>query len=263
MNAVRPSTPLPRCGPHAFVSAPPRAAALYSTITAVLLVASGCGPAFRFRSPDILPEGDVEVGGGIGFGGQVGTGAPAPAPNAGRAEIQAWLRGSPNKHLEVGGRFWTHTLNTFGGAFELRIAPVRRPVAFSIDLGLLAAGCCGAGARNNTLAIGAGFDAGFTFGARIGGDFGPAPYVAPHFEMTWTFPPDNDWPKLLFIPVGVDIPLGKSPFHLRPEFLVNVSIYKSIDPQVRLAGGIGFGIQGPGFEKLAGQKKKAPAPATP
>lgn len=227
----------------------------------VAAVLGGCGPAFRFRSPDILPQGEVEVGGGVGFGGQVGDDAPAPAPNLGRAEIQGWLRGSPSKYVEVGGRFWTHTLNTFGGAFELRIAPVRRPVAFSIDLGLLAAGCCGAGTRGNVLAAGAGFDVGFTFGGRIGGDFGPAPYIAPHFQMTWVFPPDNDWPKLLFIPVGVDIPIGKSPFHIRPEFLVNVAIYKSIGAQTRLGGGIGFAIQGPGFEKLAAEAKKKKAEA--
>jgi hypothetical protein len=218
-----------------------------------------CGPALRLRSPDILAKGDVEVGGGIGAAARTDTGG------FGGAEIQAWLRGSPSNYAEVGGRFWTYSLNAFGGAFEVRIQPVRRPVAFSIDLGLLAAGCCGAGDRNHTLAAGAGFDVGFTFGGRIGGDFGPAPYFSPHFEMTWTFPPDNDWPKLLFFPAGVDIPLGKSPLSLRPEFIANVLIYKSISPQVRLGGGIGVAVHGPGAEKLTQQKKQekqeSPAPS--
>lgn len=218
----------------------------------LLLVAllPACGPAFRFRSPDILPEGDVEVGGALGMAGQA-----VPQQDFGGGEIQAWLRGSPAKFVEVGGRFWTHSLNTFGGAFELRFQPIRRPVALSIDLGVLMAGCCGSGRAMQALGAGAGFDVGFSFGGRIGGDFGPAPYIAPHFQMTWTFPPDNDWPKLWFIPVGIDIPLGKLPLHLRPEFLAAVIHYKTIPAQVRLGGGIALAIQGPGFEKLAAQQK--------
>lgn len=187
----------------------------------------------------------------------------------GGAEVQAWLRGSPSRFVEVGGRFWTHSFNTYGGAFELRIAPVRRPVAFSIDLGLLAGACCAARGPNadednrfNNLAAGGGIDVGLTFGGRIGGDDGPAPYIAPHFQKVWTFPPDAGFPMLVFIPVGVDIPLGTTAVHLRPELLVSVLIYDEIDPQVRVGGGLGMAFQGPGFEKLRGAKKadRNPAP---
>ncbi len=228
----------------------------------LLVAAVGCGPAHRFRSPDILPKGDVEVGGAIGLAVDT-TAAEAGANNPfGGAEVQAWLRGSPSNYVEVGGRFWTHSFNTYGGAFELRIAPVRRPVAFSIDLGLLAGACCAARGPHadadnefNNLAAGGGFDVGVTIGARIGGDAGPAPYFSPHFQKVWTFPPDPGFPMLLLFPVGVDIPLGTTVLHLRPEFLVSVLIYEEIDPQVRLGGGVAFAIQGPGFEKLREQQR--------
>ena len=240
----------------------------FTRVLILVLVASvaGCGPALRMRSPDILAKGDVEVGAGIGLAGDVQTGG------YGGAEVAAWVRGSPSNYSEVGGRFWTSSFNTFGGALEVRIAPVRRPVAFSIDLGLQAAACCGSGARNHTAGIGGGFDAGFTFGGRILNDFGPAPYFSPHFQMTWVFPPDPGFEagRMLFLPVGVDIPLGKSPFHLRPEFIVAVTFPKGLDPGVRLGGGIGFAISGPGAEKVkaeqqakkAAQDEATPAPAT-
>jgi hypothetical protein len=230
--------------------------ALRTAILLAVLALAGCGQALRLRSPDILPKGDVEVGAGAGAAGDI------QSKGFGGAEITAWVRGSPSDHAEVGGRFWTHSFNTFGGVFELRFAPVRRPVALSIDLGLLAAGCCGAGARNNTQGLGVGFDAGLSFGGRIGGDFGPAPYFAPHFQMMWTLPPDNDWPKLLFFPVGVDIPLGKSPFHLRPEFIVTTLIYKTISPEVRIGGGFGFAIQGPSAEKTRAEARRKQAEST-
>ena len=228
----------------------------------LLLILAGCGPAHRFRSPDILPKGDVEVGGGVGLAVDTAAAKAGSSNPFGGAEVQAWLRGSPSNHVEVGGRFWTHSFNTYGGAFELRIAPVRRPVAFSIDLGLLAGACCAARGASadeddpfNNLAAGGGFDVGVTIGARIGGDTGPAPYFSPHFQKVWTFPPDPGFPMLLLFPVGVDIPLGTTALHLRPELLVSVLIYEEIDPQVRVGGGVAFAFQGPGFDKLREQQK--------
>ncbi len=223
-------------------------------LAAVLCLAlAGCGPAYRFRSPEILAKGDVEVGVGLGAAGRTNP------SEFGGMEIQAGLRGGLGGHVEMGGTFWTYSLATYGGAFDIRIQPVKRPVAVSIDLGLLAALCCGIGQEHRNLAFGGGFDVGLTIGGRIGGDYGPAPYFSPHFEMTWTFPAENDWPKQLYFPVGVDIPLGKSPFRLRPEFLAAVVIYKEVDPEVRIGGGIAFAIQGPGLKKVIDARKEKEA----
>jgi hypothetical protein len=219
-----------------------------------LVTATGCGPGFRFRSPDILPRGDAELGVGVGAGGNVTTNS------VGGMELQGFVRGSPAEHVEVGGRFYTHSFNHVGGSFEVRIAPIKRPVALSIDLGLMAGACCRLDVeRNANLALGFGFDVGFSFGGRIGGDYGPAPYIAPHFQAFFA-PPTLDpivdrGDKLLFIPIGVDIPLGKSPVHLRPEFLLTFIIYDALPTEAILGGGFAFALQGPGFDKIREQNK--------
>ncbi len=221
----------------------------------VLVTASGCGPGFRFRSPDILPQGDVELQVGVGAGYN------ATTDGSGGGELQGAVRGSPGKHVEVGGRFYTHSFNHVGGAFELRIAPIRRPIALSIDLGLMAGACCRLDAeRNANLGFGFGFDVGISIGGRIGGDFGPAPYFAPHFQMFWA-PPTLDpivdrGDKLLFLPIGLDIPLGKSPVHLRPEFLATIVIYDELEPEGIIGGGFAVALQGPGAEKVRQQQKE-------
>ncbi len=217
---------------------------------AVALALTGCGPAHRSWSPDILAKGDVEVGGSIGAAGD------SASRSFGGAEVAAWVRSSPSDYVEVGGRFYTHSFSTFGGALEVRIAPVRRPVAFSIDLAPVFGICCGAGNNTRYLAIGGGFDAGFTIGGRIGGDNGIAPYFAPHFQMVWVVPPDPGFPALLFFPVGVDIPLGESPLHLRPEFLVTVLLYREIDPQARVGGAIALAVRGPSPKKAKELRKQ-------
>ena len=228
------------------------ARAAHLLLVAVLTVAAtGCGPGFRFRSPETLAKGDVEVGVGLGAAGRT-----APSEFGG-LELQAGLRGGISDHVEMGGRFWTSSFATYGGTLDFRIQPVKRPVAFSIDFGALVAICCGAGNEQRSLALGGGFDVGFTFGGRIGGELGPAPYVAPHFEMTWTLPAEHDWPKQLFVPIGVDIPLGTTVLRLRPELLVTVLFFDEIDPEVRVGGGLAFAIQGPGFAKMARMKKEA------
>ena len=38
-------------------------------LLALVLGSLGCGPAFRYRSPDILDARDIEVGAGLGAGG--------------------------------------------------------------------------------------------------------------------------------------------------------------------------------------------------
>lgn len=227
-----------------------RSVSLLLAAAACLLVV-GCGPAYRFRSPEILAKGDVEVGVGLGAGARTETN------EFGGMELQAGFRGGLGGHVEMGGTFWTYSFATYGGAFDIRVQPVKRPVAISIDLGLLAALCCGLGDEHLNLAFGGGFDVGLTVGGRIGGDLGPAPYFSPHFVMTWTLPPENDWPKQLFLPVGVDIPLGKSPLRLRPEFLVAVLIFDEIDPEVRVGGGIAIALRGPGLKKAVEQRKAA------
>jgi hypothetical protein len=215
----------------------------------LLLTATGCGPGFRFRSPDILPRGDVEIGVGLGAAGNV------TVPGVESIELQGFLRGSPNDYVEIGGRFYTQSFNHVGGAFEVRIAPIRRPVALSIDLGLMAGACC---RLEQNLTVGGGFDVGLSFGGRIGGDFGPAPYIAPHFQMFGIpviDPVQDRADKLLFVPIGVDIPLGKSPVHLRPEFLVTFKFYDTLPFEAVVGGGFAFALQGPGFDKIRQQQK--------
>lgn len=95
-----------------------------------------------------------------------------------------------------------------------------------------------------------------TVGGRIGGELGPAPYFAPHFNMTFTIESvlsssnRSGRQDLLFLPVGVDIPLGKSPLRLRPEFLAALQFQPGLAPDARLGGGIALAVQGPGFEKI-------------
>ena len=233
----------------------------------LLVTATGCGPGFRFRSPDILAKGDGEFGVGIGAAGNL------TVKTIESVELQGFVRGSPSEHVEVGGRFYTQSFNHFGGAFELRIAPIKRPVALSIDMGLMAGVCC---RLEKNLTVGGGFDVGFSFGGRIGGDFGPAPYIAPHFQLfglpAGIDPLQDRGNKLLFVPIGIDLPLGKSPVHLRPEFLMTFKFYDALPTEAIMGGGFAFAIQGPGFEKLRRQqkekrdKKKAgetPTPVTP
>ncbi len=221
----------------------------------LIVTATGCGPGFRFRSPDILPKGDAEFGVGIGAA------ANATLDSFGGAELQGFVRGSPAKHVEVGGRFYTQSFNHVGGAFEVRIAPIRRPVALTIDLGIMAGACCRIDAeRNVSIAFGGGFDVGISFGGRIGGDFGPAPYIAPHFQM-FGLPGGIDpvvdrGNKLFFLPVGVDLPLGKSPVHLRPEFLATFRFYDALPTEVYVGGGFAFALQGPGFDKIRQQQRE-------
>ncbi len=221
----------------------------------LVVTATGCGPGFRFRSPDILPKGDAEFGVGLGAAGNV------TVPGVESVELQGFVRGSPNDYVEVGGRFYTQSFNYVGGAFEVRIAPVRRPVALSIDLAIMGGACCRLDAeRNASLVVGGGFDVGFSFGGRIGGDYGPAPYIAPHFQM-FGIPGGIDplldrGNKLLFLPVGIDIPLGKSPVHLRPEFLVTFKFYDALPMETILGGGFAFALQGPGFDKIRQQQRE-------
>ena len=235
-------------------------------LLALVLVSAGCGPAYRYRAPEILDRGDVEVGVGLGAAGIAGVESDPASPGRafGGAEFQLALRGAAGRHAEVGSRFWSHSFNTLGGAFELRLQPVKEPVAFSIDLGLMAEMCCThrsdeePGAR--ALTVGGAFDVGLTIGGRIGGALGPAPYFAPHFQVGGLpvpgLDPVQDRPKLLYLPVGVDIPLGSSPFRLRPEFLTAILIRDTIAPEVRIGGGMGVVLRGPGPAKARRQRQE-------
>lgn len=210
-----------------------------------VLLAVGCGPAHRYRPADTLPRGMVEVGGGVGAGVRMDDGS------FGGGELQAWLRGGADNRVEVGGRFFTHMLSTFGGAFELRVAAIKGPFDLSIDLGVLGGACCGAGKSNRTLGAAVGLDAGLSIGKRFGsGRHHPAIYFAPHFQLSWVLPMEKEWPKQLYLPLGFDIPLGRSPLRLRPEVLGIGLFYGSGDMEWRVSGGLAIAIQGPGF-KLA------------
>lgn len=186
-----------------------------------------------------MAKGMVEFGGGVGAGVRMDDGS------FGGGELQAWLRGGVDSRVELGGRFFSYMLSTFGGAFDVRVAPVKGPIDISIDLTLLAGACCGAGNRNATLAAGFGVDGGFSIGRRFGGTHAPALYFSPHIQISWTVPVEKDWPKQLFLPIGMDIPLGRSPFRIRPEVMGIGLFYKQGVMQWRLSGGVALAITGP------------------
>ncbi len=212
-------------------------------IPAFLLLLPACGPALRYRPADTLPRGTVEVGGGVGAA------ARAEDGTFGGAEIQGWLRGGVHERVEVGGRFWTYTLSSFGGAFELRAALIKGPVDLTVDLGLIAGACCGAGDKNHTLAAAIGFDGGFSFGKRFGVR-GPAFYIAPHFQYSRVLPVAQDWPMQLYLPVGADLPLGPGPVSIRPEFFAVALFHDNGVVRWRVGGGVGLALQGPGPKQL-------------
>ncbi len=227
----------------------------------------GCGPAFRFRPANTMPKGNVEMFAGFGMGGRIipteakteddGTTTEAGTMTRfGGAEITAGIRGAPSHRSEVGYRFWTYSLSTFGNALEIRIAAVKKPFDLTFEFGGLFGMCCGLGNDQRIFALGGGFDAGFSVGKRFGDEKMPAFYVSPHFQMTWTFPPENYWPYLLYIPIGLDIPLGTTIFALRPELTIVVEFYPESPATGRVAGGIGLGIQLPSPKSLK-EKKKA------
>lgn len=213
----------------------------------------GCGPAFRFRPPEVLPQDVVEVGVALGAAARMDTGS------FGGTELQAWVRGGVADRLEFGGRVFTHTFSSVGGAFDFRVQVVRGPFDLTVEGSFLGGGCCGIGEENRTLAGAIGFDGGLSVGKRFGPNL-PAVYVAPHFQMSWTFPVQQSWPKQLFVPIGMDIPLGKLPLSIRPEIVV-VSLFRGNGAPVewRFGGGIGFAVQGPDVARIAQRKRKAKA----
>jgi len=212
----------------------------------------GCGPAFRYRPADTLAKGHVEVGGGVGAGVRMGDGS------FGGGELQAWVRGGASDRVEVGGRFYSHMLSSFGGAFDLRFAPVKGVIDLSLDFSLLGGACCLAGNENSVLGAAIGVDLGFSIGKRFGHEHAPAIYFAPHFQLSRTLPLERDWPMQLFMPVGVDIPLGKTIMRLRPEIVVAGLFYKGNRMDWRIAGGVGLALSGPGA-KLVKERRRAAA----
>ncbi len=195
-----------------------------------------------------MAKGMVEVGGGVGAGVRMDDGT------FGGGELQGWVRGGVDNHVELGGRFFSYMLTSFGGAFDVRVAPIKGPIDISLDLTILAGACCGVGQKNATLAAGFGVDGGFSIGKRFGGTASPSIYFSPHVQISWTVPVEKDWPKQLFLPIGLDIPLGRSPIRVRPEILGIALFYKQGVTQWRLAGGVGLAIQGPS-PKLAKKLK--------
>lgn len=166
------------------------------------------------------------------------------------------MRGGVGPRAEVGGRFWTHSFAAFGGAFDVRVQLVRGPIDLTLDVGLLAGGCCGPVGGNKMLGAALGLDGGFSLGKRFGGSKGPAFYVAPHVQGSWTIPTAPNWPVQLFLPLGADIPVPKTPIHLRPEFLV-VGLFTGPEQNSwRVGGGLAIALQGPGPKQLAAQRQK-------
>ncbi len=213
-------------------------------ISLLVVLAVGCGPAHRYRPADTLSKGMVEVGAGIGAAARMESGEP------GGAEVQAWVRGGVADRVELGGRFFTYSFSSFGGAFDFRAQLVRGPIDLSVDISALGGLCCGVGNKNNTLGAAVGIDAGFSIGKRFGGVRGPAFYLAPHFQYSWALPLAHDWPKQLFLPVGADIPLGRSPISIRPEFLAVALFHNNGEIRWRVGGGIGVALQGPSPKQL-------------
>lgn len=219
------------------------------TVCPLLLLASvlglvGCGPALRYRPADTLPKGAVEIGAGLGAA------ARAEDGSFGGAELQAWVRGGVDPRVEIGGRFWTYSLASFGGAFDFRAQPVKGPFDLTVDVSVLAGGCCGVGQKNHTLAAAVGIDGGISVGKRFGGPRGPAFYLAPHFQYSWVFPEPQDWPKQLFLPVGMDIPLGPVPLAIRPEFVAVALFHDGGDVAWRVGGGVAIALQVPSPKEL-------------
>ncbi|HCP44897.1 MAG TPA: hypothetical protein DIU15_02560, partial [Deltaproteobacteria bacterium] len=171
----------------------------------------------------------------------------------GGAELQAWVRWAPKKRFETSHRFWTHTFSSIGWEPEFRIQAVRGPFDLTIEFAPMFSLCCGVGTEQKFLSAGLGFDVGIAVGKRFGGPQSAAIYFAPHYQMTWTFPPDAGWDghRLLNLPVGLDIPMGKSPFAIRPEIMV-VSVIRpsGFAPLWRVGGGVAIALQGMGPKKL-------------
>jgi hypothetical protein len=215
------------------------------------LLGVGCGPAYRYRPAQIMPKGAVELGAGGGLA------ADTRNNSFGGFELQTWIRGGVDDRVEIGARFWTYTLISAAGAFDLRIQVARGPVDISLDGSVVAGVCCELGEDQNLLAGALGFDTGFSIGKRLGGERGPAIYFAPHFQMSWTLPREKYWPMLLSLPLGLDIPLGNAPLALRPEFVVVGEIYRNGDQAWRVGGGIGLAVQPPSPKKLRAQREAA------
>ncbi len=209
----------------------------------------GCGPALRYRPADTLSKGAVEVGAGLGAA------ARAEDGSFGGAELQAWVRGGVDPRVEIGGRFWTYTLASFGGSFDFRAQPVRGPFDLTVDVSVLGGACCGAGAKNHTLAAAVGFDAGLSIGKRFGGPRGPAFYLSPHFQYSWVFPEPQDWPKQLFLPVGVDVPLGPAPLSIRPEFVAVALFHDGGRTDWRVGGGVAIALLAPSPAELRARRE--------
>ncbi len=218
----------------------------------LLLVFSavGCGPAFRFRPAETLPKGTVEVALGLGAAARAETG------EFGGSELIGSVRGGVDPRVEIGGRFWTYSFATFGGGFDVRVQVIRGPIDLTIDAGLLAGGCCGAAGKWNVVGAALGIDGGFSIGKRLGGPKAPAIYLAPHVQGSWTIPSDDNWPVQLYLPLGADIPLPRTPLHLRPEFLV-VGLFTGPEQHTwRVGGGLALALQGPGPKQLVQQQKR-------
>jgi len=237
---------------------------LVAVVLPVML--SACGPAFRFRPAGILAAGDVEIGGGMGAGARLEDGS------FGGAELQAFVRWTPEKapRLELSHRFWTYTLISMGWSPEWRIHVVKGPFDLTIDFGGIFGLCwtleCGQDIDEHPLAGALGFDVGISVGKRFGGEKSPALYFSPHYQMAWTIV-DPNWPgrKLLHFPLGMDIPLGNPHISLRPEFVFTVQIRGSgLAPLKRMGGGIALALNGPGPKKakrLKTERKAAEAAA--
>jgi hypothetical protein len=209
------------------------------TLAALTVGLVGCGPAMRYRPANTMPKGAVEVGAGLAVAAEAGD------ASFGGAEIQAWVRGGVHSRVEIGGRFWTYSLSSFGGAFDFRAQLISGPIDISLDLSALAGGCCGSGPKSRTLGAGVGLDGGMSIGKRFGGPRGVAFYISPHFQYSWAFPAAQDWPMLLSIPIGVDLPLGPVPLSIRPEFIAVGLFYDGGIVRWRFGGGIGIALQGP------------------
>lgn len=216
-------------------------------LLASVLALVGCGPALRYRPAETMAKGAVELGGGLGAA------ARAEDGSFGGMELQGWVRGGVDPRVEIGGRFWTYTFTTFGGAFDFRAQPVMGPFDLTVDVSVLAGACCGAGDKNHTLAAAVGFDGGISVGKRFGGPRGPAFYLSPHFQYSWAFPEPQDWPMQLFLPVGVDIPLGPVPLAIRPEFVAVALFHDGGDVSWRVGGGLAIAIQPPSPKQLREQ----------
>ncbi len=234
-------------------------ALLVAVVLPVML--SACGPAFRFRPAGLLAAGDVEVGGGVGSGARLENG------EFGGAELQAFVRWTPEKapRLELSHRFWTYTLISMGWAPEFRIQAVKGPFDLTIDFGGIFGLCwtleCGQDIDEHPVGAAIGFDVGLSVGKRFGGEKAAALYFSPHYQMAWTVI-DPNWPgrMLLHFPVGVDIPLGNPHISLRPEFVFTLQIRgNDLPPLKRMGGGIALAVNGPSPKKAKRLKKERKA----